>query len=47
MLEKVKIFDSIGDYIKYKKKMQMALSDWKESSLTIDDGQVIVKFVKF
>ena len=47
MLEKVKIFDSIGDYIKYKKKMQMVLSDWKESALTIDDGQVIVKFVKF
>ena len=47
MLEKVKIFDSIGDYIKYKKKMQIALSDWKESALIIDDGQVIVKFVKF
>ena len=47
MLEKVKIFDSIRDYIKYKKKMQMALSDWKESALIIDDGQVIVKFVKF
>ena len=47
MLEKVKIFDSIGDYIKYKKKMQMALSGWKESALIIDDGQVIVKFIKF
>ena len=47
MLEKVKIFDSIGDYIKYKKKMQIALCDWKESALIIDDGQVIVKFIKF
>ena len=47
MLEKVKIFDNIGDYIKYKKNMQMVLSDWKESALIIDDGQVIVKFIKF
>ena len=46
MEEKIKEFTSLGEYITYKNKMKMALKDWREAGVSLENGNVIVKWVK-